>query len=288
MSAVHRSRTAGTVAALGYLGLTSTDTDAWADMARTIGMAVAPSASGIVCAVDDRSWRFAVQRGEADDLAFVGWELHSVGDLDALRTRIASLGHAIVDIPSIRDVVQGFATTDPDGNALELFVGAPVRDGGGAAPTAAFTTGELGLGHVVLFCHDFEAMLDFYVGALGFVVSDTYGSSGADVAFLHCNQRHHSLALARGRTDHVMQHFMVEVADIDAVGRCFDACASQGLAQSTLGRHTNDRMFSFYVLAPGGYTIEYGADGRLIQGPELQPHFLRTSDWGHHDLVPSR
>jgi 2,3-dihydroxybiphenyl 1,2-dioxygenase len=278
----------GRVAALGYLGLTSPDLGAWERMSTTLGVATELVGDTLLGAVDERAWRLHVQPGATDDLAFVGWELRSGADLDVLRARIAASGHDIGDIDEGRQIVQGFSTRDPDGNTLELFVGAAVPARRPAEPAARFRTGALGLGHVVLHCHRFEEMLDFYVTVLGFTVSDTYGQGGVDVAFLHCNSRHHSLALVRGRGDFALQHLMLEVETIDEVGRCYDACLPLGLAQSTLGRHTNDRMLSFYVLAPGGFTIEYGADGRLVEQPELQPHHRRTSVWGHHDLVASR
>ncbi|BDT99842.1 hypothetical protein IFM12276_28710 [Nocardia sputorum] len=33
---------------------------------------------------------------------------------------------------------------------------------------------------------------------------------------------------------------------------------------STLGRHTNDKMISFYVRPPGGWDLEYGTEGMLV------------------------
>ena len=33
---------------------------------------------------------------------------------------------------------------------------------------------------------------------------------------------------------------------------------------ATLGRHMNDQMVSFYVRTPGGFDVEYGTDGRLV------------------------
>ena len=55
---------------------------------------------------------------------------------------------------------------------------------------------------------------------------------------------------------------MVEVDSLDAVGRALDQVEARGFpVSSTLGRHTNDKMISFYVRAPGGFDIEYGTDG---------------------------
>jgi hypothetical protein len=51
----------------------------------------------------------------------------------------------------------------------------------------------------------------------------------------------------------------------------------------SLGRHTNDRMTSFYVRTPSGFEIEYGAGGRLIDmtEPWMPGHYDAMSFWGH-------
>jgi len=68
--------------------------------------------------------------------------------------------------------------------------------------------------------------------------------------FLRCNRRHHSLALVAGKDRYTLQHIMFEVDTVDAVGAAFERSCDLGVAQSTLGRHSNDEMFSFYALAP--------------------------------------
>ncbi len=56
-------------------------------------------------------------------------------------------------------------------------------------------------------------------------------------------------------------HIMVEVDTLDAVGQALDRVMKDGFSvSSTLGRHTNDKMVSFYVRAPGGWDIEFGTE----------------------------
>ena len=52
-------------------------------------------------------------------------------------------------------------------------------------------------------------------------------------------------------------HLMFEVTDLDLVGRAWDKVLD-GAAPiaSTLGKHTNDEMSSFYVRSPSGFQIE--------------------------------
>ena len=51
---------------------------------------------------------------------------------------------------------------------------------------------------------------------------------------------------------------------------------------STLGRHTNDKMVSFYVRAPGDWDIEFGTDGmRVDETYYTAEEITADSYWGH-------
>ena len=50
-----------------------------------------------------------------------------------------------------------------------------------------------------------------------------------------------------------------------SVGQALDRINAEGIQlSSTLGRHTNDKMVSFYVRAPGDWDIEFGTDGMRV------------------------
>jgi len=51
---------------------------------------------------------------------------------------------------------------------------------------------------------------------------------------------------------------------------------------STLGRHSNDQMVSFYMSTPSGFEVEYGWGGRLVDDAvwQVQRHDRGTL-WGH-------
>jgi 3,4-dihydroxy-9,10-secoandrosta-1,3,5(10)-triene-9,17-dione 4,5-dioxygenase len=78
-------------------------------------------------------------------------------------------------------------------------------------------------------------------------------------------------------------HLMVEVASLDDVGRALDRCHRRKAAvSSTLGRHANDLMVSFYVQTPGGFDIEYGTDGRVVDDATwVNRESTAVSLWGH-------
>jgi 3,4-dihydroxy-9,10-secoandrosta-1,3,5(10)-triene-9,17-dione 4,5-dioxygenase len=83
-------------------------------------------------------------------------------------------------------------------------------------------------------------------------------------------------------------HLMIEVAALDDVGRALDRCARRGAPVSaSLGRHANDLMVSFYVRTPGGFDIEYGTDGRLVDDATwVSRETTAVSLWGHSFVGP--
>ncbi len=284
------------VAALSYLGLTVTDMIGWPDFAeRLLGVEVSLAEDGSAsCRVDERAFRIGLQPGSRDDLAYVGWEVVDEAALEQIRGRLEDDGRsprAMTEFEAkARRVATGLVAQDPNGLTLEIVVEPAVATEPFVSRVGAtFVTEQFGLGHVVLYAVDLQESLKFYCEVLGFVVTDRIYLGGTQVVFLHCNGRHHSLALVPGRTEQRLQHFMLEVDSIDSVGRAFDRCDGEQRAQSTLGRHTNDLMFSFYAQPPGcTYTIEYGHGGRVVVDPTPVMSFDSASWWGHKDLLPGQ
>ena len=109
-----------------------------------------------------------------------------------------------------------------------------------------------------------------------------------EVRFFHCNPRHHTLALARApfEVPQRLHHVMFETRDRDDVGAAFDRVWSSELAIANgLGRHDNDKMFSFYVVSPAGFQVEVGHGARQITDPWTDDRrYDRISQWGHQPL----
>jgi extradiol dioxygenase len=57
------------------------------------------------------------------------------------------------------------------------------------------------------------------------------------------------------------------------------------LKSNLLGRHSNDRMISFYAETPSGFNLEFGS-GAITITPEtwVVRHYDRPSLWGHGDI----
>jgi 3,4-dihydroxy-9,10-secoandrosta-1,3,5(10)-triene-9,17-dione 4,5-dioxygenase len=279
----------------GYIGLTSPDVEEWRAYATSVlGMTVedGPDEGQILLRMDERSWRISIERGDGG-LAFSGWEVASEDALRAIVARLEAAGVATKDDPELavkRRVRQLVACQDPGGNRIELFYGAFIPKQPFVSPTGAqFVTshpvhGELGFGHAVVMCPDETEAKKFYLDLLGFRVSDIITVGPATGYFTHVNARHHSLAFVGvpGRPS-VLNHIMVEVTDLDTVGRALDQVLD-GAAELTLtlGRHSNDHMISFYTKTPSGCMLEYGYAGRLVEDATWTTGVYTTpSYWGH-------
>ena len=157
------------------------------------------------------------------------------------------------------------------------------------SPTGArFTTrarnGEpMGFGHVLQAVSDIPKYEELYFNLLGFRLSDHIERGDADLHFTHCNPRQHSFAFAQ-REPAGVGHFMLEVDDLDMVGRAYDKVLEHKMAPllSTLGKHTNDKMTSFYMRNPSGFGVEYGTGGLQIDDAVWVPTRYKDAHyWGH-------
>jgi 3,4-dihydroxy-9,10-secoandrosta-1,3,5(10)-triene-9,17-dione 4,5-dioxygenase len=304
---------------LGYAGLEGPDPKAWLDFATRIcglmparvvpgepwGMpgrgpgGAASGGSGIAAdssvflKMDEWQWRVALHPAKAPGVRYLGLELRGPAELDAACAELAARGlaptRATAEELEARAVHGMVHLRDPAGNRIELFHGV-TRDHNFLSPAGVpgFVTGPLGLGHAVLLVPDVEAALGFYCGVLGFRLSDyvTFGP-GQGVWFLHCNPRHHSLALLHVGPVAGLHHVLFELPTVDDVGRAHDRAVAAGLPITTsLGRHRNDRMFSFYVRSPAGFDVELGCEGLLVDASWTPARFVEGDIWGHKGLTP--
>lgn len=282
------------VSRLSYLVFEVSNLGAWARFATDVlGIEVSDAeGGGLALRYDDHQQRILLVEGPADDLAALGWEVDDAPALDAL---VATLRAAGVEVGEGSDaacrqrrVSRLVSFVDPAGNRVEIVRGAACLPDPWSSPLvrSGFVTGEQGMGHCVVRARTLPESEAFYTGLLGLRHSDRVRTSvhghPVDIAFLHANPRHHSLALS-AHLDRRIHHFLLEVAGMDDVGMAFDrACRSGVEIVLTLGRHPNDRMFSFYARTPSGFEFEYGWGGMQVDDATWQPTIHdRISAWGH-------
>jgi 2,3-dihydroxybiphenyl 1,2-dioxygenase len=275
---------------LGYVGIGGAALDDWSDFAtRWLGMQQVEAGRTIrAFRMDDRRQRLVIDREMPDGARYFGWEVADAATLDVLAARLQDAGAPVDREPaSLADQrrVRGLISfADPAGNRLEAFYGQQVVDEQFRPGRAisGFRTGPLGMGHAVLTVPQIDEMAGFYRDLLGFRVSD-YILRPFKAYFFHINPRHHSLALIEtGR--HGLHHLMVELYSFDDVGQGYDIALNEPeRIATTLGRHPNDLVTSFYLRSPSGFMLEYGWGGREVDPTNWEPAEVTVgpSLWGH-------
>jgi 2,3-dihydroxybiphenyl 1,2-dioxygenase len=284
---------------LGYLKVSTNDIDRWRTFAfDVLGFAEGsgPDESALYLRMDERAARIIVVPGETDEVVEIGWEVRDGKALAAVTEKLEAAGVGVkplsLEEAEARRVEAAIAFTDPTGANVEIFHG-PVLDHSPVITPygAKFVTGAQGLGHVVLPTMDPNGAFEFYTDVLGFLPRGAMKIPAPPefgplrIRFMGVNQRHHSLAICpapHGGAPGLI-HVMVEVDTLDAVGAALDRVAKDGFSlSSTLGRHTNDKMVSFYVRAPGGWDIEFGTEGMLVDETYYTSEEITAdSYWGH-------
>ncbi|MEV6427864.1 VOC family protein [Nocardia sp. NPDC051463] len=287
------------ISSLGYVKVAVADPDAWRTFAfDVIGFAEGsgPDPDAIYLRMDEHVARLVLVPGDADKVLAIGWEVRDHRALATAREAVEKAGIAVttltVEEADARSVEEAISFVDPSGTTVEVFHG-PVLD---HSPVVGkhgnrFVTEGLGLGHAVLPVPDLDVAFRFYTDVLGFLprgafrlpTPPEYGP--VRIRFLGVNQRHHSLALipSGGKEGSGLVHIMVEVDRLDDVGRALDRVNKAGYhLSSTLGRHTNDKMISFYVRTPGGWDLEFGTEGVLVDETTYTAEEMTAdSYWGH-------
>jgi len=200
-----------------------------------------------------------------------------------------------VDEAKARGVAAFARTSDPAGNGLELFH----TDSSVSAPfvspldVSGFVTGDMGMGHSVLAAPNFEETHAFYHDVVGFHDTDTPrfflmgtpDDPGMGFAFMHAdNGRHHSIAIGEmPMPPSKCIHLMLEMKTLEDVGKCYDRMRLNKVPVSaTLGQHVNDAVTSFYMQTPGGFDLEIGWNGLVIDPANWKTTaHTQTSEWGH-------
>ncbi len=286
---------------LGYMAFGVKDLGAWEAFAtKTLGLGISRrfDDGGLALRMDGHEQRFLVVPGH-DDLAFVGWQCKDKESMEGLASRLAAAGIEVSrgteEGRAVRRVEDYVTFRDPARNPIELFYGpakaeTPFRSD---YVGSGFNADALGLGHFVIRSKDRTEGERFYIDMLGFKLSDyiicDLGGFHVDIAFLHINGRHHSLAIG-GQLQHRLHHFMLEVNAMDDVGLAYDRAQDQGVViEQSLGRHPNDRMFSFYAQTPSGFQFEFGYGGRIVNDETWQPTtYHQISEWGHRRVPRPR
>ncbi|HWI42850.1 MAG TPA: VOC family protein [Nocardioides sp.] len=286
---------------LGYIRVATTDMDAWQTFAgKVLGLAAGrgPNPDHQYWRIDEVSARIVVVPSDVDQLECAGWEVADPAALQAAREHLQKAGVAFEEGTAAeleeRRVQELLRFRDPWDNVFELFHGITYEAAPLVTPYAArFVTGDQGLGHIVLPVLDDVEALRFYTDVLGFRLRDSMSMPGEFVGkepgskiwlrFLGVNPRHHSLAFLPFPNPSKCVHVMLEVDELDHVGRSLERVRKhKAHLSATLGRHMNDEMISFYVKSPSGFDVEFGTDGLQVDDSKwVARESTAVSYWGH-------
>ena len=289
------------VTALGYVGYEARDTTGWDGFLLDIfGLERRADSSEThrQYRLDEHHHRISIRSSSQDRVAYVGWEMASRETLSMLEAHLRERGVAVERgsqaLAGERAVLDLLCFENPDGMPHEAFVGLGIDDKPfrPARPLAGFRTGDFGLCHVALLTRDHRATAAWYQEMLGFRLSDVVEVGPLGATFLHCNGRHHSVALINevpGLFDAgTIHHLMLEGMTLDDVGRGYDIALERGYPIAhTLGQHANDRTTSFYAYTPSGSQIEYGHGGIVVDDATWTSKYFNSGDlWGNKMQAP--
>lgn len=275
---------------LGYVGIGASNLSDWSDFATGwVGMQMVETGNASRSfRMDDRKQRLTIDRSLADGDRYFGWEVADAAALHALAARLEAAGVAVRQEPrSLADqrfVKELISFADPGGNRLEAFHGPAIADAAFAPGRmhSGFRTGALGMGHAVFHVKNIDDLLGFYRDVLGFGISD-YITTPFRAYFMHVNPRHHSVALIEtGKAD--LHHLMLEYYSLDDVGQGYDiALGEPEKIATTLGRHPNDAVTSYYLRSPSGFMVECGWGGKDVTPGNWTANEVTVgpSLWGH-------
>ena len=286
---------------LAYVGIEVPDPDGLTPFFRDVIGLVPGATSGTSTSWrnDDRIHRIIVEPGSANDASFLGFEAVDGDAFDSVVDRVRSAGFEVTDGSdddrAARRVDRLTRASAPWGVTVEIVQGLAFADQPFDAPLmpGGFHTHGVGFGHVVFATTAFDESTRFLTDGLGLAQSDWLEMEIMEgielvVRFFHCNERHHTIALAKAPFDlpQCLHHVMFETCDRDDVGAAFDrAWATELAIPNGLGRHDNDGMFSFYVQSPAGFQVEVGHGARVITDDwNENRRYDRISAWGHQPL----
>jgi len=248
---------------------------------------------------DDRAARAFVEQGPRDDCSVLGFMATDEAAFDEVTARLAAAGFPLEDGTEAQAGARGVERlrhgASPWSVGFELVLGLEAADSPFESPlvSGGFQTAGVGAGHTALAVLDYADSERFLLDGLGMVQSDwieTELMEGVplEVRFYHCNERHHSIALAKVPFDlgKALHHVQFETNERDDVGHAFDRAWDAGLTFANgIGVHDNEGAFSFYVTSPAGFLVEVGHGTKKVTDPwDGNRRYDRISRWGHQPI----
>ncbi|MUL48618.1 extradiol ring-cleavage dioxygenase [Mycobacterium sp. CBMA293] len=283
---------------LGYLVVETARFADWRRFGRdAIGMHLDDlSADAMRFRLDAQECRFLLQRGPAEDVTTLGWQVDDHETFDEILQRVRRCGVPVTagtdEEAALRGVERLVRIPGPNGLAQELYTSA--RAGGEfTVAGAGFVTGEYGLGHVAVTSTKPHQVRGYYNTLLDARLSDfideTMSGIKVKIRFLRVNRRHHSVAIAATNRLPInpirtrVQHLNIQVDQFDDLTASYQRVRALGFDVALdMGQHSNDRELSFYAVTPSGFEWEVGWNPLIVDESTWRPTTHQgISIWGH-------
>lgn len=286
-----------------HLGYIVIETDRFADWRRfgrdAIGMHLDEAMRGVMrFRLDDNECRFLLQRGPAEDVTTLGWQIDDHRSFDEIVSRVTGHGVAVdegsAEEAALRGVERLTRFPGPNGLVQEIFTRARSADTPREmAVRGGFVTGEAGIGHVAVTSKKPQQIHGYYDAVFDARLSDyideTISGLKFKIRFLRVNQRHHSVAVAAVNRLPVnpirtrVQHLNIQVAELDDMTASYRRVKQLGFHMALgVGQHTNDKELSYYAMTPSGFEWEVGWNPIVVDEKTWEPSTHQgISIWGH-------
>ena len=237
---------------ISHVGLTVPDVEATADFYENIvGLEISARVDGAAflrCNGDHHC--LALYPGETRGLHHLGLEVH---DQEALQVAHEELLHSGVTPETHEYVEPGHGEArfyrDPDGHLIELSSGMESVN----TTLQPREIRPLKYGHITIMTTDLARALEFYVGVLGFRISDTVDGA---VAWLRCNQEHHGVAFLSSNLNKV-NHYAYDLTGWEDMKRLCDHLWRNNVPIIYgPSRHGPGNNLFIYIPDPAGNIVE--------------------------------
>jgi 2,3-dihydroxybiphenyl 1,2-dioxygenase len=285
---------------LGYLVVETERFTDWRRFGRdAIGMHVEDTARDVLrFRLDDHQCRFLLQRGPAEDVTALGWQVDGHRTFDEVLARVTRHGVPVIEGTTeeaeLRGVERLVRFPGPNGLAQELFTRPRIDDAPlDMAVRDGFVTGDAGIGHVAVTStkpHQMRGYYDTVFDArLTDYIDETISGLKFKIRFLRVNHRHHSIAIAAVNRLPInpirtrVQHVNIQVAGLDDMTASYQRVQDLGFHLAlAVGQHTNDRELSYYAVTPSGFEWEVGWNPIVVDEKTWEPTtYQGISIWGH-------
>lgn len=242
----------------------------------TYDMTLEPVGDRYLCRSPGRQVAFS--EGPINQLKYAHFAFHTSAAWDAFAVRAQGLAQS--PLPPGFKAGSAISFRDPDGNQMVFTAPADSE-----LPASRRVPPAI-LQHFALRTSHIEAMLDFYTGQLGFVLSDavTDAEGRLRACFLRSDSLHHALALFFAPAP-CFDHQSFEAPDWSSMRTWGDHMASQQVPIVWgIGRHGPGNDVFFMVRDPDGNLAEISSEIEHCEPGRpagLWPHEERTLNlWG--------